>query len=375
MPSPQSAAACQPPATLPRWEGGHGELRGVEMPVSRLVFGCLFLHQVAEPFELLDLAWELGINCFDCAAIYGGGRCEEILGDWLRSRRRADDAVVITKGGCAGQDELWEPRLSAEFIRADLSRSLQRLGLRKVMCYMLHRDEVSRPVAEVVDVMDGLVAEGLIGSWAVSNWSRHRVGEALSYAEASGKVGPNSNSIQCSLAMPKRRVWPGTEYMGIEDRRWYADQGQRCPMLAWECLSKGFLAGRWSRADMAHLEMHHATQDITAARDPERAPAWRERQLIGAYLVPENFERRERCAQLAERLGATRVQIALAWVLSQPHDSYVLIGTTKRENLVEAVGAGRFRLSPRERDWLEGQPGSCMQEDVDVSGAGASGSF
>eukprot|EP00756_Hemistasia_phaeocysticola_P000881 Hpha_TRINITY_DN10639_c0_g1::TRINITY_DN10639_c0_g1_i1::g.156767::m.156767 len=359
---------------------GFGKMAGIEQPVSRLVFGCLFLHNTPDPFRLLDVAWESGINCFDCAAIYGGGRCEEILGEWLRMYPgREEEAVVITKGGCAGQDELWRAKLAGDEVRADLQSSLARLGIRKVSCYMLHRDDPDKPVSEVVDLMSSLVSEGLIGSWAVSNWKANRVAQAVEHARSSGGTPPNASSVQCSLAMPKRSVWPGTEYMSVHAREWYSSQGAGgVPVLAWETLAKGFLAGRWSRADAAFLEQHHATQDVSAVNDPELAPAWRERQLIGAYLTPENFDRRDRVQWKAEQLGATPVQVSLAWVLSQPYEAFVLIGTTKEKNLLEAVGAHKVQLSPQERDWLEGIPGSLQQEGNDspsVAYCAGAGSF
>jgi len=343
-------------------------MAGIEQPVSRLVFGCLFLHNTPDPFRLLDVAWENGINCFDCAAIYGGGRCEEILGEWLRMYPgREEEAVIITKGGCAGQDELWKAKLEADEVRSDLRSSLARLGVSKISCYMLHRDDPDKPVGEVVDLMSSLVSEGVIASWAVSNWKPERVGAAVEYAFSTGGTAPNASSVQCSLAMPKRSVWPGTEYMSVHAREWYSSQqGGGVPVFAWECLAKGFLAGRWTRADSAYLELHHATQDVSAVNDPEQAPAWRERQLIGAYLTPENFDRRDRVQTKADELGVTPVQVSLAWVLSQPYQSFVLVGTTKEKNLLEAVGSHRIQLSAQERDWLEGMPGSLQQEGNDA---------
>ena len=119
--------------------------------LSPLVFGTLRLHETEDPFALLTEAWNLGITSFDCAAVYGGGRCEEILGAWLRDAAPAaakSGAVVVTKGGCGAPDTSWAPRLAYRDLRAELDASLAKLG--RIDLYLLHRDDPSRPVAEIV---------------------------------------------------------------------------------------------------------------------------------------------------------------------------------------------------------------------------------
>ncbi|KAH8048244.1 aldo keto reductase [Aureococcus anophagefferens] len=165
-------------------------------------------------------AWHLGITSFDCAAVYGGGRCEEILGAWLRDAAPAAaraGAVVVTKGGCGAPDTSWAPRLAYRDLRAELDASLAKLG--RVDLYLLHRDDPSRPVAEIVRSMNELLASG---------------------------DGPRAWGD--SLAAPRHAPWPGTEYMTDADRAWYASHPD-VPVLAWEVLAKGFLAGRWDRGD------------------------------------------------------------------------------------------------------------------------------
>jgi|TARA_B100000524_G_C23552501_1_gene335332 aryl-alcohol dehydrogenase-like predicted oxidoreductase len=85
----------------------YGRIPGVEKPVSRVIYGTLFLHLAGdEPatFKLLDDIWATGCNTFDCAGIYGGGACEDLLGRWMESRRIGrEEVVIISKGGCEGQ--------------------------------------------------------------------------------------------------------------------------------------------------------------------------------------------------------------------------------------------------------------------------------
>ena len=98
--------------------------------LSPLVFGTLRLHETERPKRLLTLAWDLGMTAFDCAAVYGGGECERILGDWLRDASTPPDArrraVVITKGGCGPPASGWAPRLRAADVAAELDASIVR---------------------------------------------------------------------------------------------------------------------------------------------------------------------------------------------------------------------------------------------------------
>ena len=274
--------------------------------ITKIVFGCLFLHVTEDPFALLDEAWSLGVATFDCAAIYGQGECERILGAWLEARGCAERAVVVTKGGCGDQASLWAPLLSEDGIREEIAGSLQRLRVRCIDLYMLHRDDAGIPVATIVDMMARFVAQGVIASWAVSNWGIGRIAEAMEYAESRGLPGPNSSSIQVSLARPSHSVWPGTEYMREADVEFYSRTA--LPVFAWECLAKGFLTGKWDVPAMLAAEPPAANKFNDE---------WRSWTLKKAYLTPENIAKEARVRELAEELGVSPAAVAIAWLFSQ----------------------------------------------------------
>lgn len=117
-------------------------LRVANQLVPRVVFGTLFLAQTPHAFALLDAAWEQGVNAFDCAAIYGDGRCESVLGQWLTVRNVDRGHVwLMSKGGCHGQDRQWAADLGLETVASHLRGSLQRLGVSYLDLYLLHRDD------------------------------------------------------------------------------------------------------------------------------------------------------------------------------------------------------------------------------------------
>ncbi|KAJ9453749.1 putative voltage-gated potassium channel subunit beta [Diplonema papillatum] len=319
-------------------------LPGVSKPVTRVVFGTLFLHVTPDAFDLLDEAWDFGIRTFDCAAIYGRGECETILGAWIAQRGYGSEAVVITKGGCLGQGDLWSPCLDDVSIRRDLEGSLSRLQLQKVDVYMLHRDDPSMPVDDIVDSMNLLLKEGLFDSWGVSNWTPSRLEAARVYARCKRLALPNCNSIQVSLASPKHEVWPGTLYMRSSDLEYYCSSG--VPVLGWECLAKGFLAGCWDIASMSRRPASTKLSD-------ENAACWRNWQLAKAYITDDNLGRLSRTRQLADELKCTPAVVALAWVLSQPYNAFALVGTTKKEHLQQAGQASALHLTDDQCLWLQ----------------------
>ncbi|GAB5368086.1 hypothetical protein AAMO2058_001287900 [Amorphochlora amoebiformis] len=316
----------------------YGKLAGLNKDVSKLIFGTLFLHKVADPFALLDFIYSSGCNAFDTAAIYGSpeGRCEEILGSWIKSRNiDTKKLVIITKGGCTGADMKWTPRMDRREILNDLEGSLKRLGVDCVDVYLLHRDDPSVDVNDIVDTMNYLIARKKIGSWGVSNWSLDRLKAAIVYARAKRLTPPIADSTQASLAKPRGPVWPGTTYMSPDREKFYSEQ-RSVSVFAWESLAKGFMTGKWSQEDLKDLE----------------SKPYRERTLIKAYCTKENFKRRTRAEMLAKVRGVPVHLVALAYLMNLQCDTYVLVGTSKLNHFKSNLRMFSVSLTKKECDWL-----------------------
>ena len=130
-----------------------------------------------QAFELMDAAWHVAIEWFDTADAYGGGRSEEYVGEWIRSRR-PDDLQLTTKtfnpmheGGDHG--------LSPARVRRQLESSLRRLGVDSVDLYLSHAWDPDVPIAEVAGVFEELVTEGKIHAFGLSNVDGAQLREAL----------------------------------------------------------------------------------------------------------------------------------------------------------------------------------------------------
>eukprot|EP00656_Telonema_subtile_P013254 TRINITY_DN16721_c0_g1_i4.p1 TRINITY_DN16721_c0_g1~~TRINITY_DN16721_c0_g1_i4.p1 ORF type:complete len:633 (-),score=172.38 TRINITY_DN16721_c0_g1_i4:15-1913(-) len=327
-------------------------IQGIEHKlVSRIVFGTLNLHKSDDPCTLLDTVYQSGCNAFDCAAIYGDGECEKILGKWIRERKLVpEDVFLVTKGGCGDESSGWSPSLQPEVLESHIRGSLERLGTPTVDLFMLHRDDPSMSVNNIVDTVNKFISAGLCKTWGVSNWEVDRIDDAINYANTSNQTPPVCDSLQMSLATPRRAVWPGTSYMDKERSEWYSvDKG--VSVFAWESLAKGFMTGAWGdRAQLATLEQDRKSfeEDLT----PNRDASWRQANLEDAYLSFGNVERRERAQQLAESKGATLAQIAVLYVLAQKIQPFVLIGTSNPAHWAANVDSS-IKLSPEEALWLE----------------------
>jgi aryl-alcohol dehydrogenase-like predicted oxidoreductase len=157
------------------------------MNANRIVLGTtrLGLDGRESAFQMLDTFLELGGRHIDTAHIYSDwipgerGRAETVLGEWLKARGNRDQLVITTKGAHPPRDNITAFRSDRANIRKDCEESLQRLGVEQVDLYYLHRDDVTRSVAEVVGTLEELRQEGKIKAYGGSNWQPPRLAEAM----------------------------------------------------------------------------------------------------------------------------------------------------------------------------------------------------
>jgi aryl-alcohol dehydrogenase-like predicted oxidoreductase len=294
-------------------------------PVGRLGFGTANLRasRVDDAFAILDEWRAAGGRLIDTAQNYGGGASERAIGAWLRARGTRDEIVLLTKGGHPDETD-WSTRITPEILAADLSGSLERLGVPSVDIYLVHRDRPSVPVGEILDALAAEVAAGRAGTFGVSNWTIDRLDAANAYEEARGRPPIAWSSPSLALARPVGEPWPGTADAGDEaSRSWYATHSTR--MEAWSPTANGYFA---EGADLAEAR-------------------------FDAYRTPANEGRRARAAAFGAERGLTASQVALAWVVNQPFAPVAVVGTNSSAHLHEAIDAAAVSLAESELDWLE----------------------
>ena len=302
------------------------QIPGLARSASVLALGFEDFRTFSSGSILLDAFHEAGGNLFDTAFVYGGGRTEALLGEWLKNRGVREQSVVIGKGAHS-------PLCYPDVIGKQLTQSLDRLQTDYVDVYFMHRDNPDVPVGEFIDAMDAEVKAGRIrGPFGGSNWTRERMDEAIAYADRNGKQRPGALSNNFSLAEMLEPIWAGC--ITSSDDAWKAWLKMRqMPNFAWSSQGRGFFTDRAGRDK----------------RDNE--------ELVRVWYSEKNFGRRDRAIELAQRLRKSPIHVALAYVLTQPFPSVPLIGPRTLGELDDSLKALEFSLSADDVEWLENGSG------------------
>ncbi len=300
---------------------------GIE--VSRVILGCGNFGGIGSAPELfgqgesdeeaaaiMDRAWELAITTFDTADAYGGGRSEAAIGRWLAAR--GVRPVLTTKTfNPMGPGE--DSGLAPERIRRQLGSSLERLGVEHVDLYLTHAPDPETPLAETLEALDELVAEGRIGAYGGANVD----GAVL--REASGRYAWVQNSYSLLDRADEVEVLPLVEGHGLG-------------YTPFSPLSGGWLAGRYRRG-----EAPPAGSRMTMRPEPyahlDRKEVWRGLDEL---------------RRGAEARGVDMPTLAYAWLLSDPRVTAVVVGPRRPEHLEPAIRALELELDEAERTELAG---------------------
>ena len=304
--------------------------------VSRLAFGAMTFGEApaGTPFaaiykvdqhganDLVARALDAGVNFFNTADAYAEGRSEEMLGTALGARRR--DVVIATKVGNRMGPGLIRQGLSRQHVIGAAEDSLRRLGTDYLDVYLVHRLDPYTPIEETLDALDDLVRAGKVRYVGFSNWPAWLAAKAVGLQRAHGWAPFRAAEMMYSLLGRdvEHEVVPFAEDAGVG-------------LMAWSPLAGGFLAGKYTREN----------------------PGGSGGRLTGFDLIP--FDREHGYA-LVERLrdigaghGASVAQVALAWLLTRPVVSSVLVGASRPEQLADNLAAAAVRLAPEEVQGLD----------------------
>jgi len=273
---------------------------------------------------IIKKALELGINFFDTANVYSLGRSEEILGRALKDFARRDEVIIATKVFSRMREGPNGAGLSRKAIMTEIDNSLRRLGTEYVDLYQIHRWDYETPIEETLEALHDVVKAGkalYIGASAMFAWQFQK---ALYVAEKHGwtRFVSMQNHMNLIYREEEREMLPlcREEQIGV---------------IPYSPLAAGRLTRDWSPASTLRAE----TDQI--ARIKYDATAEVDRQIV------------ERLAEVAEKRGASRVHIALAWLLQKEPVTAPIVGATQIRHLEEAIGALSIGLTPEEVAYLE----------------------
>lgn len=310
------------------------EVAGVAKPVSRLVMGCDNQPDILHASVMWDNYFEYGGNTFDTAHIYGGGRMEQLLGTWMANRGIRDDVVVIGKGAHT-------PANFPDRVGPQLDVTLERLGTDHLDLYFLHRDNTDVPVGEWIDVLNAERSAGRIRAFGGSNWSLARVQAANAYAATKGLTPFAAVSNNFSLARMVDPVWAGC--IAASDSEWRAWlEAEQMALFPWSSQARGFFT---SRFDAIRAQRGQGA-DARYGNQPSDA------ELVRCWFADDNFERRARAVALANERGVDPINVALAYVLSQPFPCFALFGPRVLAETRSSLAALDVALTEDECGWL-----------------------
>ena len=292
---------------------GDSDLRVSEICLGTwTTFGGSLSEEEAK--ALVDAAFEHGINFFDTANVYSEGRSEEVLGRALAGRPR-DSFVVATK--VYGEMPNGDKGLSREQVLKQIDASLARLRLDHVDLYQCHSYDDDVPVEETLGALTEVVDSGKARFVGVSNWNGDQIRNAVALAREHGFAKIVSSQPEYSLLYrePEEDVIPASRENGISQ-------------IVYSPLAQGVLTGKYAPGERA------AEGTRAASRN----------EWMADYLQDDVLERVQNLRPIAEGLGITMAQFALAWILHEPNVASALVGASRPEQLRDNAAASGVRL-------------------------------
>jgi aryl-alcohol dehydrogenase-like predicted oxidoreductase len=275
-----------------------------------------------QAFAIMDRAEAEGVNFFDTAASYGGGRSESWIGAWRRGRGSA--VLLSTKVFWSVIGDPGDQGLSRERVLRELEGSLARLGTDRVDMYLTHEPDSETPIEETLGALGELVEAGKVGAIGASNVDGKQLEQALSTSrDGLARFGWVQNEYSLLRREPEREVLPlcASEGLGF---------------TPFSPLCGGWLTGKYTRSQ------GFPDDSRMALRGEPYSDLVNERTFQGL----ERFQ-----AAAAER-GVEPAELAIAWVLNHPQVTAVIVGPRRPEQLDTAIRAAELRLSEQERDEL-----------------------
>lgn len=284
-----------------------------------------------EAFALMDAFLDGGGNFLDTAHNYSDwipgerSRSEKLIGRWLKARGNRASIVLGTKGGHPDLNNMRVPRLSSAEIVQDLDESLQFLQTDYIDLYWLHRDDPTRPVAEILETLDGQRRLGKIRGYGCSNWSIARIEEARSYAAKHGLQGFVASQPMWSLAEPNESGISDKTMTHMDDEGFAYHLRTGLAAIPYSSQAKGF----FTKADTLGYD-----------------------QVPKALLSKYGNERNRARLGVAQRIAGERsvsvAQVALGFLVAQPFTTIPIVGCKTLEHLRESMDAADLSLTEGE---------------------------
>lgn len=289
--------------------------------VSELSFGSWVTfgqqYGVDEALACMEAAWDAGVNFFDNAEAYAGGKSETLMGEAIRKAGwKRSDLVVSTKIFFGGQGPN-QKGLSRKHIIDGTRESLDRLQMDYVDLMFCHRPDPNTPMLETVRAMSWLVDQGWAHYWGTSEWSAEQIRHAWAIAERENLNRPQMEQPQYNM-FHRHRV--EAEYLPL-----YGEVGLGTTI--WSPLASGILTGKYKDGipDGSRLSLS----------DYE----WLKEKILDSEEGRAQVRKAVELEPIAKGLGVSLAQLAIAWCLKNPNVSTVILGASKVDQIHENLKA------------------------------------
>ena len=296
--------------------------------VSELSLGSWVTFHTQSGIEsvtaMMAAAYDAGVNFFDNAEGYAGGKSEEIMGAALKKLGwRRGSYLVSTKlfwGLNEGPNE--QNTLNRKYLLESIDGSLRRLGLDYVDLLFCHRADPTTPIEETVWAMHNIIERGKALYWGTSEWEAEDILSAIDIAERHHLHKPVVEQPVYNLFQRHR--------FGPEYERVYRDRGYGS--TTWSPLASGLLTGKYNKGIPGD------------SRGAVEGLGWLQKELTDA----EKLAKVSALEPIANSVGASLAQLSLAWCLQNPYVSTVLTGASRVEQVHENMKALDFvdRFTP-----------------------------
>jgi aryl-alcohol dehydrogenase-like predicted oxidoreductase len=319
------------------------QLGSSDLMVSEISLGSWMTYGGAVAREQAEAcvakAFELGIDFIDTANVYSGGGAEEFLGEVLADRPR-DSYVLATKLYFPMSDA--DRGLSRGQVAKQIDASLHRLRTDHVDLYQCHRYDWDVPLEETMEALTEVVREGKARYLGFSEWPEEKIREAQAMAGVEHFV---SSQPQYSMIWrgPERDVIPASRELGISQ-------------IVWSPLGQGILTGKYRPGEPPPGDSRAAHERMNYFMD-----------RAGDQVL---LERVQRLRPVAEELGLSMAQLALAWVLREENVASAIIGASRPAQVEDNAGASGVELDPAMLERIDEILGDSVRWDPPASTRG-----
>ena len=305
------------------------------LEVSKLCLGCMGFGDASkwsrgswilndeESIKIIKRALELGINFFDTADMYSLGESERILGKAIKKYANRNDVVIATKIFYPLREGKNNKGLSRKYIFEAVEASLKRLDMDYIDLLVIHRFDYDTPLEETMEALHDLIKMGKI----------RYIGASAMYAW----------QFQKANYIAEKHGW--TKFISMQNHYnllYREDERELIPY----CIDSGIQLTPYSPLASGRLSRSSHEQSMRFEED---------KVTQGKYINTLKEDNRiiDRVGEIVDKKGITRVQVALAWLLSHNYVASPIIGATKLSHLEGAIGALDVKLTQEEINYLE----------------------